>query len=49
LICLQGRLQKGMRLRYRGKPVLLHAPITKGHWFSLMGTFLPFEITTYAI
>jgi len=19
------------------------------HWFSLMGTFLPFEITTYAI
>jgi hypothetical protein len=21
----------------------------KGHWFSLMGTFLPFEIITYAI
>jgi hypothetical protein len=20
-----------------------------GHWFSLMGTFLPFEIITYAI
>jgi hypothetical protein len=21
----------------------------KGHWFSVMGTFLPFEIITYAI
>jgi hypothetical protein len=22
---------------------------SEGHWFSLMGTVLPFEITTYAI
>jgi len=25
------------------------APIRHWHWFSLMGTFLPFEIITYAI
>jgi len=23
--------------------------LTQGHWFSLMGTFLPFAIITYAI
>jgi hypothetical protein len=25
------------------------ANIRAGHWFSVMGTFLPFEIITYAI
>jgi len=24
-------------------------PKSRGHWFSLMGTVLPFEIITYAI
>ncbi len=32
-------------LRMGGFPPKLE----KGHWFSLMGTFLPFEIITYAI
>jgi hypothetical protein len=32
--------------RYRDKKPMVEI---LGHWFSLMGTFLPFEIITYAI
>ena len=29
--------------------LVFYALSSRGHWFSLMGTILPFEITTYAI
>jgi hypothetical protein len=36
------------RPRGRALPVNTSAP-PLGHWFSVMGTFLPFEIITYAM
>jgi hypothetical protein len=36
---------------FEGDAIALAKLLVKdgGHWFSLMGTFLPFEIITYAI
>jgi acetolactate synthase I/II/III large subunit len=37
-----GNVMRDQRDRFQGR-------VYGGHWFSLMGTILPFEITTYAI
>jgi hypothetical protein len=38
-----------MYLRSYAKLYKNQGAMTPGHWFSLMGTVLPFEIITYAI
>ena len=52
-VVFHGRVQPLVSVLPPGVPDAINLnemyPYNPGHWFSLMGTFLPFEIITYAI